>query len=284
MKHFDYDLKPIEYSDQAIKEIYDLIYTTFGGEGPSIETIRWQYLKNPLGKAVGFNAYFGPELAGHYVTIPTQAKIRGMVKKGLLSLNTATHPKHQKKGLFTKLANLTYEDGKHKGYEFVVGVANHNSVHGFTKKLGFQHVGMLESRLFLVPPQINDTNLDFAIEWNKEYLQWRLSRPNSNYSIRDRGGRIEIYADHRKLKIKILVQIVKKSFRLENYKKLSWQRNPFYYWIGHDPRATWTSSLSLKVPKKLKKIPLNLIFKDLVGDSKIDFNNTAFYSIDFDAY
>lgn len=80
-----------------------------------MEVLHWQYKDNPDGPAVGFNAWHGEELAGHYVTIPLKAMVNGTVEKGLLSLNTATHPAHHGKGLLTKLAKTTYALAAEKG-------------------------------------------------------------------------------------------------------------------------------------------------------------------------
>lgn len=284
MTQLNYDFKPIELSTKGLSKIIELFRASFGENCPSLKTLEWQYLKNPLGPAVGFNAYYNNDLAAHYVTIPTQAKVLGNQEKGLLSLNTATHPQHQKRGLFTQLANLTYQEGLRQGYEFVVGVANHKSVHGFTKKLGFQHVGRLESRLFLRSPRIHESHLDFHIDWNKDYLDWRLSCPGSNYLTCKNKNRIEIFYEHPKFNIKVLVQNMPSTLNLQQLKSLSWKRNPFFYWLGVDSRLDWTNSMSISIPDKFKKIPLNLIFKDLKGQTFIDFKKCAFYPIDFDAY
>jgi hypothetical protein len=50
-----------------------------------------------------------------------------------------THPNHQGKGLFTKLAKLTYDLAKEEGIEFIFGFPNKNSYPGFIKKLNWVH-------------------------------------------------------------------------------------------------------------------------------------------------
>jgi len=117
------------------------------------EYIEWQYWANPAGQVVGVNAWAGDELAGHYVTIPRNGEWGGSVHRGLLSLNTAVSPSHQGKGLFVKLAAQTYETGAQLGCEFVIGVANANSVHGFVSRLGFRHCGQLDVRIAVGLPR-----------------------------------------------------------------------------------------------------------------------------------
>jgi GNAT superfamily N-acetyltransferase len=144
----DYQIKQTAIDSVSIASYLSLLGDAFGKlELFTKEYIQWQYADNPDGNIVGFNAYDGETLAAHYVTQPMQAVVRGVEMKGLLSLNTATHPQHQGKGLFVKLANQTYSYAAEQGYDFVIGVANQNSVHGFTKKMGFQLVGQLHALL-----------------------------------------------------------------------------------------------------------------------------------------
>src|SRR5690349_12069268 len=100
--------------------------------------LQWLYVDNPDGKAVGYDAWDGERLAAHYVCIPARAWVEGAQVPVLLSLNTATHPDYQGKGLFTKLASMTFEAGAAQGFDGVYGVANANSTPGFVRKLGFQ--------------------------------------------------------------------------------------------------------------------------------------------------
>jgi len=51
--------------------------------------------------------------------------------------DTMTIPTHQKKGLFVKLAQLTYQLAKQEGIQLVFGFPNENSYHGFKTKLNW---------------------------------------------------------------------------------------------------------------------------------------------------
>jgi GNAT superfamily N-acetyltransferase len=94
---------------------------------------------------VGFLAYDNDNKpAAFYGVIPTVAYLN---KKSVLiaqSADTLTHPKHQRKGLFTLLANKTYDLAKELGIEFIYGIANENSFPGFIKKLGWTHNGNMQ--------------------------------------------------------------------------------------------------------------------------------------------
>src|ERR1700754_5049888 len=120
-----YQLIPVETTTDKLQAYAHLLSAVFTDTSKfTFDFLRWQYADNPVGKVVGYDAYLGDELAAHYVTIPVLYTLDGQEKKGLLSLNTATDPKPQGKGLFTQLASKTYELAAEMGYEFVIGVAN----------------------------------------------------------------------------------------------------------------------------------------------------------------
>ena len=55
------------------------------------------------------------ELAAHYVVLPIRAAVGGQPVAAALSLNTATHPDYQRRGLFVRLAEATYEMARGAG-------------------------------------------------------------------------------------------------------------------------------------------------------------------------
>src|SRR5205814_9366938 len=120
-----------------------LLTTAFATDTFTADGLAWRYRDNPAGQVVGADAWDGARLAAHYVTCPLEARIDGAVVKGLLSLNTATHPDYQGRGLFTTLAEAAYAQGAAAGYGFVIGVANAYSTPGFVRRLAFQHVDRL---------------------------------------------------------------------------------------------------------------------------------------------
>jgi GNAT superfamily N-acetyltransferase len=132
------EFKPLEVAPPDIQNYADLFKAVFNE--PEVLTTKfldWLYAKNPVGNAFGLNAWSDGELAAHYAAIPVVYLINGVKTKGLLALNTATHPKHQGKGIFTKIGNAANELAASRGYEFVSGVANQNSTDGYLRKLGF---------------------------------------------------------------------------------------------------------------------------------------------------
>lgn len=109
------------------------------------EYLQWQYFNNPAGNAIIYTARSksNNELAGQYIVIPLNFNFFGEKLYGSLSLNTLTHPKHQGKGLFTKLALATYDECKNKKIGWTIGFPNPNSYPGFIRKLDFKHLGVV---------------------------------------------------------------------------------------------------------------------------------------------
>ncbi len=243
------------------------------------EFIEWQYYKNPNGEALGFDAFFDGQLIAHYVAIPVRYSINDSSVMGLLSLNTATDPQHQGKGLFTKLANKTYELAKEKNYQFVIGVANQNSTHGFLKKLGFYLIAQLDVKI--VFGQINKrSNRKYILrpQWNRENINWRMDQPGSKYSLCGNG----IFVNTDKLNIRAYMGDKQDEGELNIIREDN--VGLLKVWIGIDNDRKF-KGINLSLPERLKPSPLNLIFKDLNGNLPIlQKEDVLFELIDFDAY
>ena len=280
----EYDIRPLELDAIGIARITDLLRCVFpDAQHFTEEVVQWQYTANPDGHAVGFNAWAGEVLAAHYVTIPLRAMVFGKEERGLLSLNTATHPEHQGKGLFTKLAKATYERAAAEGFSFVVGVANLNSTHGFTKKLGFQLVSPLRAMIGAgaLPVGQSTKEVDFSPILNKQRLAWRLAHPQYRYS-HARADRYHAVLSKRSMK----------GFRFMLYATpevlpdlgLAEESMPLLKaYIGLGPEFDWKGSLFVNVPDRFRPSPLNLIFKDLTGSGRVlDKDRVRFQAIDFD--
>jgi len=105
--------------------------------------LTWQYLDNPAGAPFLFTSKenAASKLAGQYLVLPMGYQIMGETVSGSLSLNTLTHPDHQRKGLFTKMANAAYADCAENNNYFTIGFPNPLSYPGFVRKLDFEHLG-----------------------------------------------------------------------------------------------------------------------------------------------
>ena len=281
----EYNIQQTAVDQASIASYSSLLSSVFAR--PELFTrdyIKWQYVDNPDGTILGFNAFDGADLAAHYVTQPMQAMIGGQKKKGLLSLNTATHPAHQGKGLFVKLADRTYQYAAEQGYDFVIGVANQNSVHGFIKKLGFQLVGQLHALLGIgsLPYSDDLSKFFYSRYWTEEALSWRLSNPNNKYGL-SVGHNIVISSATAYPAISTTLGVFKGS----NY-SASPQKKAFSLlnlWIGANKDITSQTNLYFNIPNRLRPAPLYLIFKSLNNNiNPLNFDDVFFQALDFDAY
>jgi hypothetical protein len=89
---------------------------------------------------VGYLAYHveSNEPAAFYGVFPVLIKHKGKTILAAQSGDTITSPKHQRKGLFIFLANLTIELAKDNGVKFIFGFPNENSAPGFYNKLKWE--------------------------------------------------------------------------------------------------------------------------------------------------
>lgn len=279
----EYTFLPIKTDKESLAEISTLLQDVFKNkELFSFEYLKWQYADNPNGKVLGYNAYCEGQLAAHYATLPVKSAINGVIRNGLLSLNTATHPDHQGQKLFTRLADQTYATGAENGYEYVVGVANQNSTPGFLKKLGFDLISPLDAKLFVAMPKIK-ANQAIAFErfYNTEIKEWRLKNPNEKYLFSKAINNKTAVFSHTKFK-----SVNAWIGNFADIKPLTFSTRKFFkIWIGIDNSLKWNNLSSCNIPAFMKPSPLNLIFKNLTATPiSIDKNNLRFWAVDFDAY
>ena len=269
-----------EYDDSLLNKVVSLFSETFYWTNKfSTDYLKWQYIDNPNGKVVSFNA-FGSDgtLAAHYAAIPIYMQIDGEKELGLLSLNTATHPYHQGHRLFTTLADMTYNYAKKHGYKYVIGVANANSTHGFLKYLGFYQVASLDFKVGVgdvfkseIPTRLN------RVLWDIDTLKWRLRCPEYKYSAKGNT----IYSGRPEPLFHASVAKMPKDLGATEL-GLRKSSDVFNIYIGLG--ANTKNGNYFNLPKFIKRSPFNLIFKDLTEGQlpKITRDNIFFTLLDFD--
>jgi GNAT superfamily N-acetyltransferase len=93
---------------------------------------------------IGYIAYTqSGEPAAFYGVFPIRFKLNGRIILAAQSGDTMTHKNHQRKGLFVKLAEMTYDLARSEGIELIFGFPNENSLPGFIKKLNWTIDGEL---------------------------------------------------------------------------------------------------------------------------------------------
>lgn len=270
-----YSVEQVKTDASALKEIQQLLQLVFKEHATkfSLDYLRWLYVENPVGTVEGFNAYADNVLVAHYVTVPVYMNIEGKKTLGVLSLNTATHPDFRGKGLFTMLAERTYQFAIEKGYKFVIGVANANSTCGFVKHLKFESIGPLAFKIGIgtnIYPQCDYT---YTHHWNQEIMDWRLKNPSMRYYKNENLIVSPIGIGFKKL-------MCHNEADLATLPKLYLRPLNLYVGCG----AMLNKGIYVNLPSIIKHSPFELIFRDLTGGSlpEMTKNNTLFELLDFD--
>jgi len=281
------NIVPIQLDEKSIEQYSKQLKiwfpkTPLNSRRFEVTSLVWQYIKNPEGCAIGYDAFDGGQLVAHYVCIPTTIMGPSGSLKALLSLNTATSPQYYGKGLFTKLALETFSIAKQMGYSCVYGVGNKNSTPGLVRKLKFDLVAPLEVLIGLghLHPQNSDSYHQFHRIWNKDSLNWRCSNPANQIRALQNNNTSFYYADTEypfisaydvRLEHNFSNQLVDTNkYKLKLILGLYPEKLPYTFF---------------RIPNFLKPSPLNFIFKSLDPSVKTpDRKSTHFTFLDFDAY
>lgn len=250
--------------------------------------LEWLYAGNPVGSVIGLDAWDGDRLAAHYACIPVSASINGEICKVMLSLNTATDPDYQGRGLFTKLADGTYAAGAAQGMAAIYGVANANSTPGFLRKLGFELIAPLDAKVgmgSLLPEGAagGAAEIQFQRVWQPDTLEWRCANPVRGYRlIKSAPGLVAAQAPTGKPLLSAWAEIPVPGDRIRFERASPGLR----LHLGLVPsllgkrRGLWGD-----LPARFRSSPLNLIFRPLASGMKApDSDKVLFSVLDFDAF
>src|SRR5262249_28739898 len=122
-------IRPVTPGDsQALVELFEACFDA----RESAEYFAWKYHENPAGEAIGFLAGAGGKLAAFYGVIPEPWSVGGGEATVYQSMDTMTHPEFQRRGLFVRLAELTYEEVRRRtGRCDLVGIPGPTALPGF---------------------------------------------------------------------------------------------------------------------------------------------------------
>lgn len=150
------------------------------------------YTKNVGHKVIGFIAMdiATNTPAAFYGVFPVMLLINGKEVLAAQSGDTMTHKKHRKKGLFVKLAKITFEECHRQGIQLIFGQPNKNSFHGFINKLDWIHLDdsvrydlKLTTKTFPLPKVLKKINLfNFYLKYANRFLQRRLVKGLTHFT------------------------------------------------------------------------------------------------------
>ena len=259
----DYEICRV-FERSTVEDYVSLFRAAYGQQNKLTGSyLSWLYLKNPHGRVVGFDAYLNGELAAHYATVPRLYRLDGEDVPAVLSVNTATHPDHQRRRLFSQLAEATYSWAAKEGYKFVLGVANAQSIHGFVSKLGFVHLGQVGLALGRVPmpPPPDHAHLTLSASW----LEWRMSNPASTYFITE-AGQDRATVNTRRGRAVFSLGSVCRSILPDNLEVASKRR---FRGIATLAPIFPKRGIGPFLPQKLMPSPWHVIFRPLASDMRL---------------
>lgn len=163
-----------QYQQGDEKQILELRGIT-SGSSPSSQYWKWQFMDSPAGIARIWLAEADQKIVGQYAILPLRMKLKNEIIMGSLSLDTMTHPNYRHQGIFTTLANRTYEDASTNDIRITYGIPNNQSYPGFIKNLQWFNIctvprlvkvidwGKLLKRRFKIPASVGSL-LGYAFE------------------------------------------------------------------------------------------------------------------------
>ncbi|HEX8525532.1 GNAT family N-acetyltransferase, partial [Allosphingosinicella sp.] len=190
-----YRFRLLELTDAELRRNSELLQTVFRGAGHlSPPYLRWQYIDNPDGRAIGCNAFLGDELVGHMTAVPMLGSLEGETVRGLFMLNGAVHPAHQRRRIQSRISAAIFEEAVKRGYSFCFGTGNRYSTGPLLTR--FRMVRPLEARIGFGSParRTADITPSFERVWSEEALRWRLSNPERRYAVRTRPSAMSVIA------------------------------------------------------------------------------------------
>jgi GNAT superfamily N-acetyltransferase len=127
---------------QDLPRVLDLLDASLGG-GPAgrrpPELFRWKHLESPFGPSFMLVAEQGEQLVGLRAFMRWRFVAGGLTVRAARAVDTATHPDHQGKGIFTRLTRAALEavDGE---VDLVFNTPNAKSGPGYLK-MGWSEAG-----------------------------------------------------------------------------------------------------------------------------------------------
>lgn len=197
--------------------------------------------------------------AAFYGVFPVKILINNREVLAAQSGDTMTHPAHQNKGLFVKLAQLTYKACGEQGIQLVFGQPNNYSYHGLVNRLHFTHLDdivryglKLRLKTFPLPKLLQKAGLfSIYMHYAKAYLKNRTVKNVQSFtnSLETTFGKVlrnKAYLDYKDEGDKLFIKISSVVF---------WIKLTDVFWIGDADRY---EHITQDMIKKLKRLAFAL--------------------------
>ncbi len=137
-----------EANHKDIPRIVNVLRASLGetSSEKTAEVWRFKHVNNPFGESLVLVAEEDEEIVGVRAFMRWKWQKGEQVYFAFRAVDTATHPKHQGKGIFKKLTLRALEIGKERGDHFVFNTPNAQSKPRYLK-MGWEEVGKLKIQL-----------------------------------------------------------------------------------------------------------------------------------------
>jgi hypothetical protein len=142
------------YEDGDEPAVLDLLKTTLG-EGPTgdrtTDFFRWKHRESAFGPSFMLVAESGGAIVGLRAFMRWRFRSSGTLLHGVTAVDTATHPDHQGRGIFTSLTKRALGDLASE-IDFVFNTPNEKSLPGYLK-LGWRRLGRVPVHVRIKDPR-----------------------------------------------------------------------------------------------------------------------------------
>ncbi len=111
---------------------------------------QWKHFQNPFGPSLML-VTANNEILGLRAFMRWQFRQGARVVTAMRAVDTATHPGHQRQGIFASLTRLTVERAQSEGVELIYNTPNNYSLPGYLK-LGWHYVGRVPLLIKILRP------------------------------------------------------------------------------------------------------------------------------------
>ncbi|WP_373056152.1 GNAT family N-acetyltransferase [Zunongwangia sp. H14] len=131
-------------TEEDIPEIVSVLKASLGEKELSLSEEIWRYkhVFNPFGKSVVLIAEEEDKIVGVRAFMRWKWQSNNKTYSAFRAVDTATHPKHQGKGIFKRLTLAAVERVKNEGDHFIFNTPNEMSRPGYLK-MGWEPVGKI---------------------------------------------------------------------------------------------------------------------------------------------
>ena len=135
----DCTIRPATEADwPAIAALSDVV---MGGALP-LELMRWKHQANPFGASAVLVAEDDQGLVGMRTMARWELRAGGETLRAVRPVDTMTHPRFRRRGLFRRLTTRMVDDMRDEGVDLIFNTPNEKSGAGYLK-MGWQSVGRL---------------------------------------------------------------------------------------------------------------------------------------------